>query len=61
MAVTHGVSSVLALSVPLAEEVVSQTARFGEGARIRRVAQVHHLIDGEERLVASLLVLSEFL
>lgn len=54
-------SSVLAFSVPLAEEVVSQTVCFGEGAGIRGVTEVHHLIDSEESLVTSLLSLSEFL
>lgn len=61
MAVTHRMSSVLAFSVPLAEEVVSQTVCFGEGAGIRGVTEVHHLIDSEEGLVTSLLSLSEFL
>lgn len=61
MAVTHRMSSVLALSVPLAEEAVSQTVCFGEGSGLRGVTQVHHLIDSEECLVASLLSLSQFL
>lgn len=61
MAVTHGVHCVLALSVALAEEAASQTARFGEAAGIRGVTQVHHLVHGEECLVASLLSLSQFL
>lgn len=54
-------SRVLAFSVPLAEEVVSQTSCFGERPGIRGITAVHHLIDGEESLVASLLSLSEFL
>lgn len=61
MAVTHGMSSVLTVSVPLAEEGLSQTVSFGEGAGVRGVAEVHHLIDSEECLVASLLSLSQFL
>ena len=54
-------NGVLAVSIPLAEEAVSQTTSFGEGAGVSGVTQVHHLIDGEERLVASLLSFSEFL
>lgn len=57
----HCMHSVLALSIPLAEEVVSQTVCFGERAGIRGVTEVHHLINSKECLVASLLSLSEFL
>lgn len=59
--VTHRMGSVLALPVPLAEKDVGQTVSFAEGAGISGVAEVHHLVDGEERLVAPLLSLSEFL
>lgn len=52
---------VLAFSVPLAEEVLSQTACFGERAGIRGVAAVHHLIGNEKSLEASLVSLSKFL
>lgn len=58
MAVAHCMDSVLALSVPLAEEVMSQSACFGERAGIKGITEVHHLIDCEECLVASLLFLS---
>lgn len=51
-------SSVLAVPIPLAEEVMSQTACFGERVWIKGVTEVHHLVDGEERLVASLLPVS---
>lgn len=58
MAVAHCMDGVLALSVVLAEDFVSQTASFGKRAWIRRVAEVHHLIDGEQCLVATLLSIS---
>lgn len=61
MAVPHGVSCMLALSVSLAEEVSGQTAGAGEGAGVRGVTQVHHLINNEKSLVAALLLLAEFL
>ena len=61
MAVTHGVNSVLAFSIPLAEEAVSQAVCSGEGAGISGITEVHHLIGSEESLVSSLLSLSEFL
>lgn len=46
--------SVLALSIPLVEEIVSQTVCFGERAGVRGVTEVDHLIYSEEGLVASL-------
>lgn len=61
MAVTHRMSNMLAVSVSLAEEGVSQAVSSREGAGVRRVAQVHHLIHSEERLEAPLLSLSKFL
>lgn len=61
MAVTHCMNCVLALSIPLAEEALSEAASFGEGGWIGGIAEVHHLIDDEERLIASLLPLPEFL
>lgn len=51
----------LAVSIALAEERVGVSASLGEGAGVRRVTEVHHLIDGEESLVASLLSLTQFL
>lgn len=61
MAVAHSVSSMLTFTIPLAEEAVGQAAGLGEGAWVRRVTEVHHLIDSEESLVASLLSISQFL
>lgn len=58
MAVTHCMDSVLALSVPLVEELLSQIVNFGERAGISGVTEVDHLIHSEERLVASLLSLA---
>lgn len=58
MAVTHCMDSVLALSVPLAEEVLSQSVSFGERVGVKRVADIHHLVDCKECLVASLFSLS---
>lgn len=58
MAVAHCMDSVLALSVPLGEEVMSQITCFGERVGIKGVTEVHHLIDCKECLVASLLPLS---
>lgn len=61
MAVTHCVDSVLAFSVALLKEAASQTVSFGERTGVKRVAEVHHLVDCEQGLVASLLSLSQFL
>lgn len=61
VAVTHCMNSVLAFSVALVEELLSQTVSFREGAGIKRVTEVHHLVDGEQGLVASLFPLSHFL
>lgn len=51
----------LTVSVPLAEERVGPGAGLWEGGGVRGVTEVHHLIDGEESLVASLLSLAQFL
>lgn len=61
VAVTHCMSGMLAFSVALAEEVVSQAACFGEGAVVERIAEVHHLVGREEGLVTSLVSLTELL
>lgn len=61
MAVANSVHCMLTVSIPLAEECVGVSASLGEGAGVRRVTEVHHLVDGEESLVASLLSLTQFL
>lgn len=61
MAVTHCMDSMLAFSIPLVEEGACQTMYFSKRTGVRGVTEVHHLIDGEERLVASLLFLSKLL
>lgn len=61
VAVAHGVDNVLAFSIALVEELLSQTVSFREWAGVKRVAEVHHLVDGEQGLVASLLPFSQFL
>lgn len=61
VAVAHGMHSMLALAVALAEELVRQSAWLVKGAGISRVAHVNHFIDGEERLEAPLLALTQFL
>lgn len=61
MAVAHGMSGVLTVSVSLAEERVGTGASLGEGGGVRRVTEVHHLIDSKQSLVASLLSLAQFL
>lgn len=61
VAVTHCMDSMLAVSVPLAEEGFCQTTYFSERAGVKGVAEVHHLVDSEESLVASLLFLSKLL
>lgn len=61
MAVAHSVRCMLTVSIPLAEEEVGASASFGEGGGFRGVTDVHHLVDGEESLVASLLSLAQFL
>lgn len=61
MAVTHCVDGVLAFSVALVKEAASQTMSSGERTGVKRVAEVHHLVDCEEGLVASLVPLSQFL
>lgn len=55
MAVAHGVDRVLAVSVPLVEEALGQTAGLGEGAGLGWVTEVHHLVDGEQGLEPPLL------
>lgn len=61
VAVTHRMDGVLALSIVLAEEGLSQTVCFEKWSRIRGITKIHHLIDCKEGLVTSLLPLSEFL
>lgn len=61
MAVSHGVRRMLTVSIPLAEERVGAGASLWEGGGFRGVTEVHHLIDGEESLVAALLSLAQFL
>ena len=61
MAVAHGMDGVLAVSVPLGEEALGQTAGFGEGVGLGRVTKVHHLVDGEQGLVAPLLSFPQLL
>lgn len=61
MAVAHSMRCVLTVSIPLVEEQVGASASLGEGGGVRGVTEVHHLIDGEESLVASLLSLAQFL
>lgn len=61
MAVAHSVHCMLTVSIPLAEEEVGASASLGEGGGVSGVAEVHHLVGGEESLVASLLSLAQFL
>ena len=61
MAVAHRMNGVLAMSVPLGEEALGQTAGFGEGVRLGRITEVHHLVDGEQGLVAPLLSFPQLL
>lgn len=61
VAVTHSMDGVLAFSIGLAEEGLSQSVRFGKWTGIRGITQIHHLIDGKEGLVTSLLALAKFL
>lgn len=61
VAVTHSVDGVLAFSIVLAEEGLSQTVCFGKWSGIRGITEIHHLIDCKEGLVTSLLALAEFL
>lgn len=61
VAVAHSVRCVLTVSIPLAEEDVGASASLGEGGGVRGVTEVHHLVGGEESLVASLVPLAQFL
>lgn len=61
MAVTHSMDGVLAFSIVLAEEGVSQTVCFGKRSGITGITEIHHLIDCKEGLVTPLLALAEFL
>lgn len=61
VAVTHSMDGVLAFSVVLAEEGLSQTVCFEKWSGIRGITKIHHLVDCKEGLVTSLLFLSEFL
>lgn len=61
MAVTHSMDGVLAFSIVLAEEGLSQTVCFGKGSGITGITEIHHLIDCKEGLVTSLLALAKFL
>lgn len=55
VAVSHCVDTVLAISIFLAKEFVSQHVCLGEGAGVTGVTEIDHLIHSEESLVASLL------
>lgn len=59
MAVTHGMNGVLALSIPLSEELLGQIVGFGKSARIGWLTEVHHLIGYEQCLVAPLISFSK--
>lgn len=61
VAVAHSMDGVLAFSIVLAEEGLSQTVCFGKWSGIRGITKIHHLVDCKEGLVTSLLSLSEFL
>lgn len=61
MAVAHSVHRMLTVSVPLAEERVGAGVSLWEGGGVRGVTEVHHLIDCEESLVASLVSFTQFL
>lgn len=61
MAVTHSVDGVLAFSIVLAEEGLSQAVRFWKCSGVRGITKIDHLVDCKEGLVTSLLPLSEFL
>lgn len=61
VAVTHRMDGVLAFSITLAEEGLSQTVCFEKWSGIRGITKIHHLIDCKEGLETSLLPLSEFL
>lgn len=61
VAVTHSMDGVLAFSIALAEEGLSQIVCFEKRSGIRGITNIHHLVDCKEGLVTSLLPLSEFL